>query len=136
MNKIDLIGRITHNVELRKTSSGKSVVQFDIAVKRTFKNADGEYDTDFFQIDTFNHTADYVANYCNKGDLVAISGRLQNANYEKDGKMVYKNSIIGEEIMLCSSKKTASEQPEVEETEDNFSGFTSKVEVTDDDLPF
>lgn len=136
MNKIQLTGRITKDIELRKTSSGTSIVQLDIAIRRNRKKEDGTYDTDFFNLDSFGSTADFIAKYCHKGDMIGIVGRLQNNNYEKDGKTVYKNSIIIEEIDLLSSNKNTKPSEETEPEDNGFSGFDGKVEVQDSDLPF
>lgn len=134
MNKVEIIGRLTKDVELRKTAKGTAVVQLDIAVKRNFKNSHNEYDTDFFNIDAYGNNAEFISKYCHKGDMIGIVARLQNANYEKDGKTVYKNAIIVEETTLLGIKKT-NDKPEVAE-EDDFEGFTGEVILTDDDLPF
>ena len=134
MNKLNIIGRITKDIELRKTTNGTSVVQIDIAVRRNIKNANNEYDTDFFNLDAYGNNADFISKYCHKGDQIGIVARLQNNNYtDKDGNKVYKNAIIVEETTLLGSKK---EEPTKEPEEDNFEGFDGKAEITDDDLPF
>ena len=137
MNKLNIIGRITKDVELRKTDSGKSIAKLDIAVRRNIKNANGEYDTDFFNLDAFGTNAEFISKYCNKGDLIGIVARLQNNNYtDKDGNKVYKNAIIVEETTLLGTKKTDNPQQEEQEEYDNYEGFDGNVTVTDDDLPF
>lgn len=137
MNKLHIIGRITKDIELRKTSSGNSVVQFNIAVKRNFKNANGEYDTDFFNLTAYGVNADYISKYSHKGDLIGIVARLQNDNYEKDGKTIYNNAIIVEESTLLSVKKNETQvETQDEPVENEFSDFNGKVEISDDDLPF
>lgn len=137
MNKLNIIGRITHDIELRKTTSGTSVVQIDIAVRRNFKNSNNEYETDFFNVDAYGNNAEFIAKYFHKGDPIGIVARLQNANYEKDGKTVYKNAIIVEETTLMGAKKSTTEETTPEEpVENEYEGFTGQIELTDDDLPF
>lgn len=77
VNRVVLIGRLTRDPELRTTNSGKNVVNFSIAVQKRIKPQDGSPDADFFNIQAWGQTADYVNNYIGKGRLVAVDGRLQ-----------------------------------------------------------
>lgn len=87
MNHIVLIGRTTREVELRYTPNGVAVANFDLAVDRPVKNAQGEKETDFIRIITWQKTAENCANYLKKGRLVAVEGRLQIRAYEtQDGQ--------------------------------------------------
>lgn len=95
MNNITLSGRITKEIELKQTQTGKGYVRNSIAVKRSRKNANGEYETDFFDFEVWNGTAEYLANFGHKGGRIEIAGELQNNNYQKnDGSMVYSNRIV------------------------------------------
>lgn len=86
MNKVILTGRLTHSPELKRTNSGTSVVQFSVAVRRNFKNADGEYDTDFINCVAWRQTAELIAKYFAKGDGITVSGAIQTRTYTaKDG---------------------------------------------------
>ena len=123
MNKILIIGRNTKAVELRQTPSGTSVVEFSVAVNRTFKNANGERESDFFNCIAYNKTAELISKYVNKGDQVGIEGRLQTRNYTTtEGKKVYVTEIIVENIEFLQAKKQ--EEPNYEEVD------------PDDDIPF
>lgn len=87
MNHIVLIGRTTREVELRYTPNGVAVANFDLAVDRPVKNAQGEKETDFIRIVAWQKTAENCANYLKKGRLVAVEGRLQIRAYEtQDGQ--------------------------------------------------
>lgn len=87
MNHIVLIGRTTREVELRYTPNGVAVATFDLAVDRPTTNANGERETDFIRIITWQKTAENCANYLKKGRLVAVEGRLQIRNYQtQDGQ--------------------------------------------------
>ena len=82
MNKVFLIGNLTRDPELTKTNSGVSVCRFSIAVSRNYKNADGGYDTDFFNCQAWRGIAESIARYVHKGNKVAVTGSLQNRSFE------------------------------------------------------
>lgn len=85
MNYAIYTGRITKDLQLKQTQSGRSVLSFDIAVQRDYKNKQtGEYDTDFIPCLAGGATAEFIANYANKGDFVTVSGRMQNNNFTRD----------------------------------------------------
>lgn len=80
INRVVLVGRLTRDPELRNTTTGKSVVNFSIAVNKRVKTQDGR-DADFFNIVAWNQTAEFVANYLTKGRLVAVDGRLESRKF-------------------------------------------------------
>lgn len=82
INSVVLIGRLTRDPELRTTTTGKSVCDFSIAVQKRVKPADGSPDADFFRVNCWDKTAEYVSNYLHKGRLVAVEGRLQSRKYQ------------------------------------------------------
>jgi single-strand DNA-binding protein len=81
INRVILIGRLTHDPEIRTTNSGKSVVDFQIAVQKRIKPTDGSSDADFFRVTAWGQTAEFVSNYLSKGRLVAVEGRLQSRKF-------------------------------------------------------
>lgn len=81
INSVVLIGRLTRDPELRTTNTGKSVCDFSIAVNKRIKPQDGSPDADFFRVNCWEKTAEYVSNYLHKGRLVAVEGRLQSRKY-------------------------------------------------------
>ena len=81
LNKWCGIGRMVKDPNLRQTQSGKSVVSFTIAVERDFKNKDGEREADFINIVAWGSSADFVARYFGKGDMIAVEGRLKIRNW-------------------------------------------------------
>ena len=85
MNNTYFIGRLVTDPELRETETGKKVVNVTIAVPRSYKNKDGEYDADFLDCTFWNHNADYVSKM-EKGNKIAVQGRTETKLYEKDGK--------------------------------------------------
>ena len=126
MNKTILIGRLTRDVELKRTQSDTAVANFTLAVNRKFAK-DGE--TDFINIVAWGKTAEFCNNYFEKGRQVAISGRIQTRNYEnKEGQKVYVTEVVAEDVYFADSKK------------DNGSTNTKPAEINpgdeDDELPF
>lgn len=139
MNKVILIGRIPKDIESKLTTNQKQYCMFSLAVQREFKNPDGEYDSDFINCKAFGNTAELLSNYCRKGDRISVEGRIQNNNYEKDGKKIYSTEIIVEKIGFLEPKKTTAKQEtqkQQEVVEDPFKDFADEIEISDDDLPF
>ena len=88
MNSVIINGRITKDPEVHYTNNTNSAyVQFSIAVRKDFKNKDGQYDTIFVDCAAFSATAQYIGNYVHKGDMLLVKGRLGIQTYQdKDGK--------------------------------------------------
>jgi len=82
LNTVVLIGRLTKDPELRYTPGGKAVATLRLAVDRGTTNAQGEKETDFINIVVWERQAETVANYLQKGRLIAVQGRLQIRQYE------------------------------------------------------
>ena len=122
-----IIGRTTKEPEFRQTQNGVAVATFTIACDRNFKNAQGEKETDFFNIVCWRGLAETVGRYLGKGRLVAVSGRLQNRSYEaKDGTKRYITEIVASEVQFLDRAKDADQQQPLWE----------EVEIDDSELPF
>lgn len=137
MNRVIEIGRSTSDIELKTTTSGKSVVSFCIAVKRNFKNAEGNYDSDFFDCIAFNKLAETISKYIHKGDLFGVVGRLQARSYtDKQGNNRKVTEIMVEDIEFLSTKKEKLDGEEFKAVyNDPFNnGFEEFSD--DDELPF
>ena len=129
MNRCVLIGRTTKEIELKTTASGTSVAEFSIAVRRSFKSASGDNESDFFNCIAFSKLAETISKYVKKGDQVGVEGRLQTRNYtNREGKKVYVTEIIVENVEFLQTKK----QEEYKPTAYNF----EDVDPYKDDLPF
>lgn len=102
MNKTFLIGNLTRDPELTQTPNGVSVCKMSIAVNRNFTNANGERDTDFFNVVAWRGLADNCAKYLSKGKKIAVVGQIQNRSYEKDGEKKYVTEIMADEIEFLS----------------------------------
>lgn len=105
INQLVVIGRLTKDPELKKTDSGKTVANVTLAVPRSYKNINGEYDTDFIDCVLWSSVAETTTEYCKKGDLIGVKGRLQTRTYEKDEEKKYVTEIIGEKVSFLASKK-------------------------------
>ena len=105
LNQLVIIGRLTKNPELKKTENGKNVTNITLAVPRSYKNTDGKYDTDFIDCVMWNNVAESTTEYCKKGDLLGVKGRLQTRVYEKDEEKKYTTEVVAEKVTFLSSKK-------------------------------
>ena len=121
LNSVVLVGRLTKNPELKTTNSGTSVCSFTIAVDRRFDRDK----TDFFNIVTWQKTAEFVSKYFHKGEYIAIQGELQNRTFEKDGQSRQTTEVIANNVSFCgnSTKGEAEENNPI------------SIEV-DEELPF
>lgn len=132
LNKVILIGNLTKDPELSETSSGVAFCKFSIAVNRPFANADGDRETDFFNITTWRGQAETCAKFLAKGKKVCIVGSLQNRAYEdKSGVKRTVTDVIASEIEFLSARSEDEEKPGKKGEE------KPKLEpCDDDDLPF
>ena len=131
LNRIILIGRLTHDPELRYTpSEGVAVATFSLAVDRPFTNQKGEKETDFIRIVVWRKQAETCANYLSKGRMVAVEGRLQIRSYEdKEGIRRTAAEVVASGVTFLDSRKNAAEDRMDFQGNDNFV-------VQDDDVPF
>ena len=104
MNKVILIGRIASEVETRRTSTGKAVASYRLAVDRRFKK-EGQPDADFLNCVAFGNNGEFADKYLNKGMKIAVEGSIQTRSYEnKDSKKVYVTEIIVDNHEFCERK--------------------------------
>lgn len=106
LNTIVIQGRFTHNPEIRTLPSGTPMVSASVAVARNRRESDGTYATDFITCVFWGKTAELVANYFSKGDLILVRGRLQSHKYQdKEGVNRTSWEIIADGVDFCISKK-------------------------------
>lgn len=123
LNKIFLMGRLTHDPELRRTQNGTAVASFSLAVDRDFKGTDGEKQTDFIDIVAWRAAAEFVAKYFTKGRMAVVEGRLQIRDWkDKDGNNRRSAEVIADNIYFGDSRKgtAASAEPLPEELEEDL----------------
>lgn len=105
LNNTVLVGRLVRDLEVKETENGFKVAQMTLAVPRSFKNMDGEYDTDFIPCVLWRGVAENAAEYCKKGDLVGIKGHIQTRSYEQNDELKYITEVVAERVTFLSSKK-------------------------------
>lgn len=112
INQVILVGRLTKDPELRFTQEGTPVSQVTLAVNRHYRNQKGELDTDFVQCILWRKTAENTAQYCKKGAVVGVTGRIQTRHYDnQEGKRVYVTEVIAETVRFLSKKNEAAPAP-------------------------
>jgi single-strand DNA-binding protein len=134
-NKVILMGRITRDIEIKTTPSGKAVTSFSIAVDRRIQSKDGEKVTDFIDCVAWRQIADFIARFFSKGKLILIEGELQTRTYtDKNGNnrkavevIVDRASFTGEKAGAQEQRQEQSAPPEQYEQQAADSG---------DDYPF
>ncbi len=105
MNKVFLIGNLTRDPELTETAGGVSVCHFAIAVNRSYTSADGERQTDFFNVTAWRGLADNIARFTKKGNKVAVTGSIQIRNYEDNqGQRRTAVDVIAQDVEFLTSK--------------------------------
>ena len=104
LNQTVIVGRIVKDPELKETDSGKKVTNITLAVPRSFKNMNGEYETDYIPCVLWKGVAESTTQYCKKGDLVGIKGRIQSRSYETEEEKRYVVELIAEKVTFHTSK--------------------------------
>lgn len=106
LNQTVLVGRLVRDPELYETESGNKVTNITLAVPRSYKNSNGEYDTDFINCVLWKGIAESASEYCHKGDLLGVKGRIQTRVVELDDE-THKNitEVVAEKVTYLSSKK-------------------------------
>ncbi len=105
MNNLMLVGRLTRDIEVKKLESGRNVCNITLAINRSYKNADGCYETDYVDCILWDGLANNINEYCKKGDLVGIRGRLQTSTYEKEDKKHKVLEVVAERLTFLANKK-------------------------------
>ena len=106
LNQVVIAGRLTGDPVVEEVEGGKKVSSITVAVPRSYKNVDGTYDTDFIRCTLWGGIAENTAEYCKKGDIVGVKGRVQSRMIEdEDGNNYKKMEVIAEKITFLSSKK-------------------------------
>ncbi|NCC70588.1 single-stranded DNA-binding protein [bacterium] len=107
LNQVVLVGRLVQDPEVLPLENGKKRASITLAVSRSFKNTNGEYETDFIRCVLWNGIAENTSEYCKKGDIVGVKGRLQTRTVEsEDEKKKYYVEVVAEKVTFLSSKKT------------------------------
>ena len=106
LNQVVLVGRLTDDPHVEESENGKKYSAIVLAVQRTYKNVDGVYEADFIRCRLWDAVADSTSEYCHKGDIVGIKGRIQVSSYDdENGKKKYMTEVIAEKVTFLASKK-------------------------------
>ena len=132
-NKVILVGRLTRDPELRYTTNGKSVTNFDLAVDRTFKR-EGQPDADFFRVAVWGKQAESCANYLSKGRMVVVDGRIEINTYEKEGQKRTSVDVTANDVRFLPGGGEGKSASSGSGAETSSGGYDS--DISDDDLPF
>lgn len=137
INNVTLVGRLTRNPELKYTTSNVAVATFNLAVNRNFKGANGEREADFINCMIWRKTAELLSEWCKKGNLVGITGRIQTRSYEnQQGQRVYVTEVVAETFQLLEKRDNSANQSNIEEQMPASFGANNPMDISDDDLPF
>ena len=98
LNQTVIVGRLVDSPEVRETESGKKVTNITLAVQRSYKNENGEYDTDFVDCTLWQGVAENTAEYCRKGDILGVKGRLETSIDQIDDKKIKKMNLVAEKV--------------------------------------
>lgn len=132
MNKVILSGNLCKDIELRYTTTNTPVVSNTIAVRNDFKNAKGEYESQFINFVVYRKNAEFLNKYAAKGTKVLLEGRLNNRSYDKqDGTKAYITEVIVDKFELLGSKPKEEQKPVVQPKleEDPFAVFENSVGI-------
>lgn len=106
LNQTVLVGRLVKDPELRETDNGNKVTNITLAVPRSYKNINGEYDTDFIPCILWKGIAENTAEYVKKGDLIGVKGHIQTRSIElEDESKRNITEVVAEKVTFLSSKK-------------------------------
>lgn len=131
INSINLIGRITRDLEVKRNEKGTAICSFTLAVNSRRKDENGEYLTNFIPCVAFNKTAETLEKYCKKGSLIGVNGSLEVKRYQKkDGGNGTSMSVAVREIEFCNTKK-ADEEIELPDND-----IIDDSDISEAELPF
>ena len=121
INNVVLTGRITRNLELKQTNNNNSSLNITLAVERNFKDQSGQKQTDFISCKAFGKRAETIAQYCQKGDLIGITGSIQTGSYQKqDGSTVYTTDVMVNELIFFPKPKQDNQANQFNQHLNNF----------------
>ena len=107
LNKAILIGNLTADPELKQTQGGVSVCSFSIGVTRRFKDANGQYQSDFINIVAWRQTAEFISKFFRKGRPICIVGSIQSRSYtDQQGNKRYVTEVVADEASFVDSKQS------------------------------
>lgn len=123
MNTVQLVGRLTKEVDLKFTNSGIAVGTFTLAVNRSFTNQQGEREADFITCVIWRKAAENLANFTRKGSQIGVEGRIQTRNYEnQQGQRVYVTEVVVSNFHLLEPRSVTEQRPKGSDNSNSQSG--------------
>ena len=137
MNKVVLVGRLTAKPELRYTPQNTAYTRFSVAVNRNFTSADGKREADFINVVAWRKQAETISKYFDKGNLIALEGRLQTGSYDdKDGNKRYPVDVALDNFEFVESKAAREQSSSTSSTPYDYQDSVSHNEVNVENDPF
>ena len=142
INNVVLVGRLTKDVEVKKTQSGLSVASFTIACDRRLSQEqrnNNEQSADFISCVAWRGSADFLGRYGHKGDTVGVEGRIQTRTYDRDGQKVYVTEIVANSVSILHSNQPRQAQTQntaATQANDPMEDYLNGYEINSDELPF
>lgn len=110
LNQVVLVGRLVKDPELHESENNKKLSRVTIAIPRSFKNVNGEYESDFINCILWDSVAASAVEYCKKGDIVGIKGRIQSRMVEEGNEKKYYVDVVAERVTFLSSNSNKQEK--------------------------
>lgn len=152
INNVVLVGRPTKDPDLHYTANGTAVATFTLAVNRNFTNQNGNREADFVNCVIWRKSAESLANYCRKGTVIGVVGRIQSRNYEnQQGQRIYVTEVVVEKYQLLESREVNERRQNGTQNYNNQNDQIDSlannepprepfdpgmIDISDDDLPF
>lgn len=137
MNSVNLVGRITREVEIRYAQNQTAVCGFNVAVNRTFKNAQGQYEADFIPCVAIGKSAEFMGKYVRKGDLLSVTGRIQTRTYQdQNGQNRAVTEVVVDNVSNLSPKPQDAPVPPKQEQNPNPQPNSFGLDNEADTLPW
>ena len=153
INRVVMVGRMTRDPELRRTGNGAAVTSFTLALNRNYNSADGQQ-ADYISCVVWNKVAENVAQYCAKGSLVGVEGRLRSRSYDNaQGQRVYVTEVVCDSVQFLETKSRDKyeeqqyhsqstynpnqyQQPTQNQQQDSFMNENPPFNIMEDDIQF
>jgi single-strand DNA-binding protein len=141
INRVILMGRVTHDLELKQTPSGVSVLSFTVAIERKYSKQGEEKQTDFINCVAWRQQAEFIAKYFGKGRMIALEGNLRTRTYEdKNGSKHYVTEVYVDSVSFTGESKQdgSTQQSQPAQNQAAIIGDLSDFEevLSDDGVPF
>jgi len=136
MNKVFLTGRITRDLEVRKTQQNKSILSFSIAVDKGTKDQEGKRQAIFIDVQAWEHTADFLEKYAGKGTLIAVEGKIDSyTGTNQQGQKYQKTHVVANQVEILTWPQKDEDPVETITRKQDFTGGGYE-EIKSEDLPF